>query len=102
MKQNKQFPPKNLKRRNQQALQVRGSRVSRPACGADDRGLEGAVVICHFSQNGLGLNLSDQGCVATGEYEDIATKLGAGILCRSFVGLCLRSDTLLCCLEQMP
>lgn len=41
------------------------------------------------------MNLSDQGCVATGEYENIATKVGVGILCRSFVGLCLGSDTLL-------
>lgn len=87
MKQNKQLPPQNLKRRARQALQVRGSGVSWPTCGADGGGLEGAVVICHFSQDGLGLNLSDQGRVAIREYEDIGTKVGVGIPCRSFVVL---------------
>lgn len=87
MKQNKPLPPQNLKRRGRQALQVRGSGVSQPACGADGGGLEGVVVICHFSQDGLGLNVSDQGHVAIGEYDDIGTKVGVGIPCRSFAVL---------------
>lgn len=82
MKQNKQLPPQTLKRRGRQALQVRGSGVSQPACGADGGGLEGAVVICHSSLDGLGLNLGDQSCAAIGKYEDIGTKVGVGIPCR--------------------
>ena len=86
MKQNKRLPPQNLKKRDRQALQVRGSGVSWLACGADGGGLGGAVVICHFSQDGLGLNLSDQGCVIIHiigeyEYEDTGTKVEVGIFC---------------------